>query len=125
MDISPDVICNLPDIQGYTTIWVEVDLFTKRANFILCRILPSVLSRPHILYRSLDSHMIWIVALNLHQILEDPLLLNIHIHLSSSRHPESNGKTEAITQSFYSNSICTAVPLIKRTSMRCPCKIFL
>lgn len=64
MDVSLDVICNLPDIQGYTTIWVELDLFTKRANFILCRILPSVLSRSHFLYRSLDSHMIWIVVLN-------------------------------------------------------------
>jgi transposase InsO family protein len=104
--LSMDFIVKLPRSNGYDSILVVVDRFTKMAHFIPCN---ETCTASKLAFLVMDN------VFKLHGLPEDIVsdrgpqfvsnfwkhllsLLSIQRNLSSARHPQSDGQTERVNQ---------------------------
>uniref|UniRef100_A0AAQ4QM75 Gypsy retrotransposon integrase-like protein 1 n=5 Tax=Gasterosteus aculeatus aculeatus TaxID=481459 RepID=A0AAQ4QM75_GASAC len=104
--MAVDFITDLPCSQGFTTILVAVDRFSKACRLIPLKKLPSALETAE----SLFHHVFRTFGLP-EEIVSDRgvqftskvwaaffKMLNVQVNLSSGYHPQSNGQTERLNQ---------------------------
>ncbi|ETE58569.1 Retrotransposon-derived protein PEG10, partial [Ophiophagus hannah] len=102
--LSMDFLTDLPPLSGFTTVFVVVDMLTKMAHFIPCWGLPTARATAHMFVQ----HIFWLHGLPDWVVLDRGTLfttqfwkglmtaLGIQICLSSSHHPEIDGRTEKV-----------------------------
>ncbi|KAK9412177.1 hypothetical protein NXF25_003352 [Crotalus adamanteus] len=101
-DIGMDFIMDLPNVRGYTVIWMVIDLFSKQAHFIPCKGLPSAkrlakLFVQHIYrlhgapHRIISDRGVQFTAQFWHRFLAS---IGTTQGLSSAYHPCTNGAAE-------------------------------
>lgn len=115
--ISMDFITDLPDSEGYVSIWVIVDRFTKMSHFIplregektsgaCARIFVKEIWRAHGLPSDIvsdrDSRFTSQFWQDLHT------LLNVKLRMSTAFHPQTDGQTERVNQTVeaYVRAFC-------------------
>uniref|UniRef100_A0AAQ4QZ50 Integrase catalytic domain-containing protein n=1 Tax=Gasterosteus aculeatus aculeatus TaxID=481459 RepID=A0AAQ4QZ50_GASAC len=104
--MAVDFITDLPRSQGFTTILVAVDRFSKACRLIPLKGLPTALETAEALFH----HVFRTFGLP-EEIVSDRgvqftskvwaaffKMLNVQVHLSSGYHPQSNGQTERLNQ---------------------------
>jgi len=109
--ISADFITKLPLVQGYDSILVVVDRFTKMAHFVpttekttsegLARLFRDNVWRLHGLPKSIISDRGPQFAAGLMRELNG--MLGIKTKLSTAFHPQTNGQTERMNQELLQN----------------------